>query len=45
MDPSWVRLAFTPSGYSGTATQIGVQFNESPANTSSTVYVDSVTWG
>jgi len=44
-DGSWVRLAFTPSGYSGAATQIGVQFNESPANTGSTVYVDSVTWG
>ncbi|MFD1046002.1 glycosyl hydrolase [Kibdelosporangium lantanae] len=41
---SWVRTAFTPDGYTGAAKQIGVQFGETPVNTATTVYLDSVTW-
>jgi len=41
---TWVPLSFTPSGYSGSARQVGVQFGESPGNTSTTVYLDAVSW-
>lgn len=41
---SWVELSYPVSGFSGTAIQIGLQLNESPANTDTTVFVDSVNW-
>jgi hypothetical protein len=41
---SWVRLAYSPSGYSGAAKQVGVQLSASPTNTSTTVYLNSITW-
>jgi hypothetical protein len=41
---AWVPLTFTPSGYVGNASRVGLQFLEAPANTPTTVYVDSVNW-
>lgn len=41
---SWVQLSYPLSGYTGTAIQVGLQFNETPVNTSTTVYVDGFTW-
>ena len=41
---SWVELAFTPSGYSGNALQLGVQFQETPYSSPATVYLDAVDW-
>ena len=42
---SWVKLSFTPSGYSGSAIQVGLQLLESsPSGTASTVFVDAVDW-
>lgn len=41
---SWVQLSFALSGFSGNANMVGVQFNAAPANTNTTVYVDSVNW-
>lgn len=42
---AWVKLSITPSGYSGSAIQVGLQFLESsPSGTPSTVYIDSVDW-
>jgi hypothetical protein len=41
---SWARVAFTPTGYTGATKQIGVQFGETPVDTNTTVYLDSVTW-
>jgi hypothetical protein len=42
---SWVKLSFAPSGYTGSAIQVGLQMQESsPFGTASTIYVDSVGW-
>ena len=41
---SWVQLSFSPSGYTGSALQLGVQFSETPADSPTTVCVDAVTW-
>lgn len=41
---SWVELSYPLTGFSGNANQIGLQLNESPAGTDTTVYVDSVNW-
>ncbi|HEV2639036.1 MAG TPA: hypothetical protein VGX23_28080 [Actinocrinis sp.] len=41
---AWVKLSLPVSGFSGNALQVGIQFQESPYNTNSTVYVDSVDW-
>jgi hypothetical protein len=41
---SWFELSFTPTGYSGNALQIGIQFNETPLSTATTVYVDAIGW-
>jgi hypothetical protein len=42
--PNWNYLSYQVPTISGNATRIGIQFYESPNNTSTTVYVDSVTW-
>lgn len=41
---SWVELAFTPSGHSGNALQLGVQFQETPYSSPATGYLDAVDW-
>lgn len=42
---SWAQISYTPTGYSGNAIQVGIQFQESgPYNAASTVYVDSIGW-
>ena len=41
---SWIKVSFTPTGYSGAARQLGLQLLESPYNTTSTVYLDAVNW-
>ncbi|NUP53179.1 MAG: hypothetical protein HOW97_38540 [Catenulispora sp.] len=42
---AWVKLSLTPSGYSGSAIQVGLQFLESsPSGTPSTIFLDSVDW-
>jgi hypothetical protein len=41
---SWAQVGFALSGYSGNALQVGIQFEESPYSTATTMYVDSVNW-
>jgi hypothetical protein len=41
---TWVKLSLPVTGISAAASQIGIQLQESPFNTNSTVYVDSVGW-
>jgi Mannanase, galactose-binding domain-like len=41
---AWVALRFTLPSFSGSASQIGVQFLVSPSNTDAIVYLDSVAW-
>ncbi len=40
----WNYLSYTIPTFSGSASRIGIQFYESPNNTSTTVYIDAVNW-
>lgn len=42
--PGWVRVSFTPTGYTGNALQVGLQLQETPYNTATTVFVSAVGW-
>jgi hypothetical protein len=42
---AWVKLSLPVTGISAPSHQIGIQLQESPFNTDSTIYVDSVNWG
>ncbi len=41
---NWNYLSYTLPTFSGNAQRIGIQFYEAPNNTSTTIYIDSVSW-